>query len=97
MTRMTSETARLAVRVKPGAATSQVVEFRDNTWQIRVAAPPVEGKANEKLIEFLSGVLKVRKSAISIQRGHTARNKLLTVEGISDAEIKTLMDAALLH
>jgi uncharacterized protein len=94
---MTSETARLAVRIKPGAAASQVVEFRDDTWHIRIAAPPVEGKANEKLVEFLSGVLKVRRSAISIQTGHAARNKLLRVEGVSDAEIKALMDAARSH
>ena len=97
MTPMTSETARLAVRIRPGAAASQVVEFRDNAWQIRIAAPPVEGKANDRLIEFLSGVLKVRKSAISIQRGHAARNKLLSIEGVSDAEIKALMDAARSH
>jgi uncharacterized protein len=94
---MTSETARLAVRVKPGAAASQVVEFKDNTWQIRIAAPPVEGKANEKLIEFLSVVLNVRKSAISIQRGHAIRNKLLTVDGVSEAEIRALMNAARVH
>jgi uncharacterized protein len=94
MTQMATEQARLAVRIKPNSARDQVMGFKDSAWQIRIAAPPVEGKANEKLIEFLSEVLKVRKSAISIEKGHTSRNKRLTVDGVSHAMLQSLMAEA---
>jgi hypothetical protein len=51
-----------------------------------VSAPPVKGKANEELIAFLSKVLDISKSKIGIIRGHTARNKVIAIDGLSQED-----------
>ena len=78
--------ARIAVRVYPGAARNEVVGFKGEVLQVRVSAPPVKGKANEELIAFLSKVLGVSRSRIGIIRGHTARNKVVAIGGLSQED-----------
>ena len=56
-------------------------------WQVRVSAPPVKGKANEELITLLSRLLGVGKSRIGISRGHTTRNKVIAISGLSQEDI----------
>ncbi len=75
------------VRVRSNAARNEVVGFSGGVLQVRVAAPPVKGEANEELIAFLSKVLGVSKSRISIIRGHAARNKLIAIGGLSQKDI----------
>lgn len=53
---------------------------------VAVAAPAVEGKANEALLVCLAAVLAVRRSQVAIRRGMRSRDKLITVEGLSPAE-----------
>jgi uncharacterized protein (TIGR00251 family) len=55
--------------------------------QVRVAAPPVKGKANKELTAFLSRALGVSKSSLAIVKGHTSRNKVITVAGLSQQDI----------
>lgn len=72
--------AALAIRVTPRASKNEIVEvLSDGTVRIRLTAPPAEGKANEALIEFLSGVLDVPRSRIEIVAGVTGRDKLVSV------------------
>ncbi len=73
--------------VHAGAAKSEVVNFTDGTWQVRVAAPPVKGKANKELIAFLSKVLGVSKTRVTIVNGFATRRKVLTIDGLSQEEI----------
>jgi len=54
---------------------------------VRVSAPPVKGKANQELITFLSGLLGVGKSRIDIIRGHTTKNKVIAISGLSREDI----------
>jgi len=49
--------------------------------KIRLTAPPVEGEANRALIEFLSGITGLRKSAFTISSGHKSRDKAVLAEG----------------
>jgi len=79
--------AEISVRVHPNAARNEVVGVTDGVWQVRVSAPPVKGKANKKLIAFLSGLLGVGKSQIDIIRGRTTRNKVIAVSGLSQEDI----------
>ena len=79
--------AEILVRVHPNAARNKVVGVTDGVWQVRVSAPPVKGKANKELITFLSGILGVGKSQIDIIRGHTTRNKVIAVSGLSQEDI----------
>ena len=83
--------AHLSVRVKPNASRNQVAGFKDGVLEVRIAAAPVEGKANEKLIEFLSDFLDIRKSDISIQRGSAGRHKLVVISGIDRARLDALV------
>jgi len=79
--------AEISVRVHPNSARNEVVGITDGVWQMRVSAPPVKGKANKELIAFLSRLLGVGKSRIGIIRGHTARNKVITISGLSQKDI----------
>lgn len=79
---------RISVRAYPNASRNEVVGFTEGVLHVRVAAPPVKGKANKELIAFLSDVLSVSKSQISILKGETSKNKLLLVEGLSEEEVR---------
>jgi uncharacterized protein (TIGR00251 family) len=79
--------AALAIRVTPRASRNEIVEIlSDGTVRIRLTAPPVEGKANEALVEFLSKVLDVAPSRIEIVAGMTGRDKLVSILDL-DAEL----------
>ncbi len=78
---------RLTVQVRPGAKQNQVTGFVEDILQVRVAAPPREGKANTELIEFLSQLLSVSKSSITIERGLTGKRKVLTIKGLDHDQI----------
>ncbi len=72
--------AAIAVRVTPRASRNKIVEIlADGTIKIHIAAPPVDGEANEKLIEFLSDVLNTPKSRLEIVAGLSGRDKLISV------------------
>jgi uncharacterized protein (TIGR00251 family) len=60
---------------------------------VRVTAPPVEGAANKAVIELLARRLGVPKSAVRIALGERAREKVIEVEGLSDAEAKEMLGA----
>ena len=78
--------AALAIRVIPGASQNGIADILDDgTIRIRLTAPPVEGKANAALIDYLSKILEVPKSKIEIVAGHTRRDKLVSILDI-DAE-----------
>jgi len=77
----------LRVRAHPNASRSAAAGFTDGILQLKIAAPPVQGKANNELLAFLSKMLGISKSAISIEKGHTSRNKVLSISGLSQEEI----------
>jgi uncharacterized protein len=55
--------------------------------QIKIAAPPEKGKANKELTDFLSRLLDVKKSSITIVKGDTGRNKNIAIKGLNPEEI----------
>ena len=77
----------LSIRVTPNAGRDEITGLRDGVLQVKIAAPPVEGKANKEIIEFLSRRLGVKRSAITIVKGQTGRNKVIDIEGMSREEI----------
>jgi uncharacterized protein len=70
---------RLTVRVIPNASKTEVVGQEGNTWKIRLAAPPVDGKANEALIRFLADVLDLAPTNIEIVKGLSSKTKVVDV------------------
>lgn len=79
---------RISLRVQPNAARNQVTGFTDGVWQVRIAAPPVKGKANQELVAFLSHVLGVSKGTLAIIKGHASRSKIITIDGLSQEEVR---------
>ena len=69
------------VRVVPRASRSEIVGEHDGALRIRIAAPPVEGAANEELIRLLACKLGVARSAITITGGHSSKLKQIRVTG----------------
>ena len=89
---MEGERARVTVQVQPGASRNKVTRYADGVLHVRIAAPPVRGKANRELIAFLSDILGVSKSSISIEKGHTSRRKVVVVEGMGEGEIARVVE-----
>ncbi len=85
---MSGSEARISLRVYPNAARSEVVDFTDGVWRVRVAAPPVKGKANTELLTFISQILGVGKNSLTILKGHTSRSKVIAIDGLSREEVR---------
>ena len=77
----------LPLQIHPNAARNAVVGCKDGIWQVRIAAPPVKGKANRELTVFLSKALGVSQGSVTIVKGQTSRNKVITVAGLSQSDI----------
>jgi uncharacterized protein len=83
---------RLDVRVIPRARRTEIAGRRGGALLVRLAAPPVDGAANDALRAFLAERLGVPQRQVAIVRGATSRDKTVAIEGVSAAAI----DAALL-
>jgi uncharacterized protein (TIGR00251 family) len=70
-----------AVRVVPRASKTAVAGEHDGRLRVRVAAPPVEGAANEELTRFLAKAFGVPARAVEILGGHASKTKLVRVSG----------------
>lgn len=79
--------AKISLLVYPNAARNEVLGFTNGVLRVKVTAPPVKGKANRELIAFLSQLLGVGKGRVNIKKGHTSRNKLITIDGLSQEEV----------
>ncbi|TAK32137.1 MAG: DUF167 domain-containing protein [Chloroflexota bacterium] len=78
--------ATITVHARPGAKQNSIAGQTEGIWQVRVAAPAVEGKANAALLKYLAEVLGVRKSAVTLRHGERSRGKVVEVEGLSQTE-----------
>ncbi len=86
--RQRGEAVSFRVRVVPRASRDKIAGIHDGAVRIRLTAPPVEGAANEALVAFLSSALRVPKRDIETVSGQTARNKVVSVTGLSPEEVE---------
>ena len=85
--------ARIELRVTPRARRNALGGFdAEGRLSVRLAAPPVEGRANAALVAFLAEILGIPGRRITIVRGETARVKLVEVEGMTDLEFRSLLE-----
>jgi uncharacterized protein (TIGR00251 family) len=82
-----SDSNRLYLKVTANASRNEITGFIGGVLQVKIAAPPVKGKANKELTAFLSHALGVSKSSLSMVKGHTSRNKVIAIEGLSHDDI----------
>ena len=77
----------ISIRVHPRSNRNVVEVSDDGTVRVRVTASPEKGNANNAVVKLLADRLRVPKSSIAIVRGHTARNKVVRVNGLEKSEI----------
>lgn len=75
-----AEALLLHCHIQPGAKVTEVSGLHGDRLKIRLQAPPVDGKANDALLAFLADAFKVPKSATSLIRGHSSRQKTVKIE-----------------
>ena len=73
----------LNIHATPRASKSQVQGLHGDALKVRLQAPPVDGKANEALLEFLSDTLGVPQRRLALVSGHTSRQKRVAVSGVT--------------
>ena len=83
MVQDTKDGAILTVHIQPKASTTECVGIHGDAIKIRVAAPPVDGAANEELIRFLARRLSIPSTSVQIHSGAGGRHKRVLVKGIN--------------
>lgn len=81
--RKTKEGVVINVRVLPRASRTGIEALEDGV-KVKLTSPPVDGAANEQMVEVLSETLGIRKSAFRILRGHSSRNKVVEIVGVEN-------------
>lgn len=82
---------RFAVRVQPRASSSEVAGVFGGALKVRLQAPPVEGAANEALVDLLAAELGVHRRQVRIVAGASSRGKVVEVEGVDETRVRALV------
>ncbi len=91
MIRFTAEEGAITftIRAQPRATKSAIVGEVEGALKLKLAAPPIDGAANEELIRFLAKLLAVPRRNISILSGATAKTKIIRITGLTGQQFKT--------
>lgn len=82
---------RLQVLVQPRASRSRVLGEHGGALKIALAAPPVDGAANEALVELLADLLGVPRRQVSLVSGQASRRKTIQVAGVDAARVEAVI------
>jgi uncharacterized protein (TIGR00251 family) len=81
-----NETAKgitFAIKVHPRARKNAITGLVGDALKLALTAPPVEGKANQAVIEFFADLFEISRSSVTIASGETSRNKVVRISGIN--------------
>ena len=92
MIRQTPAGVELDIRVIPRARRTDIAGVREDAIVVRLAAPPVEGAANDALVAFMAKWLAVPRRAVHILSGERSRRKRLSVTGVTADAIRARLD-----
>ncbi len=93
-----NETAKgltFAVKVHPRARKNEITGTVGDALKLALTAPPVEGKANQAVIDFFAEFFDIPRSSVTIASGETSRNKVIRVSGISAMQVRQRLSATL--
>lgn len=79
---------RFEVHAKPRARKSAIVAVTEDAVEVRIAAPPVDGAANDELVRFLAEILELPRRRVVLVRGDGSRTKLVEVVGLTAAALE---------
>jgi uncharacterized protein (TIGR00251 family) len=85
----------LNIRVIPRASKSAIAGKRGDALLVRLSAPPVEGAANDALVEFLAKAFGQPRRNVTLVSGHKSRDKRVSIEGISESDLTARLSAIL--
>ena len=83
--------ARLTVKVHPRAKRSAITGKYGDAWKVDLAAPPVDGKANDECVRYFAELTGVPRSRVRIVTGATGRLKVIEIEGVDQAALEKLI------
>ena len=79
---------RLKLRVVPNAKRSELVGAHGDAVRVKVAAPALDGRANEALVEFIAETLNVSRREVRVVTGEKSRDKLIEIDSLDEAEAR---------
>lgn len=79
------------LRILPNSSKNEIIKA-DGVIKVKITAPPVDGKANKALLEFLSKTFKIPKTSFSIVKGETSKDKTLSVKAADEEKLQNLKD-----
>jgi uncharacterized protein (TIGR00251 family) len=77
---MATQSIVIQIKVKPNSRTSTFEQSEEGVWLARIKSPPVDGRANQELIELVAKHFRCAKSAVSIKSGASGRMKLVRIQ-----------------
>ncbi len=87
----TSHGCRIHLHVVPRASRTAITGLHDGRVKLAVAAPPVDGEANDAILRFLSKTLGLPRDAVTLGTGATGKRKTIEVEGLSPDEVRAAL------
>jgi len=84
--------ARVTVKVHPRAKRTALAGRFGAGWKLDLAAPPVDGKANEECVRFFAELVRAPRARVRIVTGLTSRAKLVEIEGVAQEDLERLLD-----
>jgi uncharacterized protein (TIGR00251 family) len=85
--------ASINLRVTPGASRDALMGWQGDVLRLRVAAPAQRGKANDAVLRLLAAALGIERRRLRIVRGETSRQKVVSVDGLEQAEIRARLSS----
>ncbi|MES1261874.1 MAG: DUF167 domain-containing protein [Acidobacteriota bacterium] len=79
---------RIALKVRAGARKTEFTGKLGDVWKLQVAAPPVDGKANEAIVRFLAKLLCVSSASVRIVTGLSAPAKIVEIDGVDSGQLE---------
>lgn len=92
--RQTTDGVLIKVRVIPRARKTEIAGTRGTSLLVRLAAPPVDGAANEALVRFLATRLVVPRTHVTVSSGQRSRDKTIAVSGLSVETVRARLDVS---
>ena len=82
----------IKVRVIPNAKRNEVVSRIGSILRVKIAAPAVEGQANDELCSFLADFFEVKRSQVFLRKGERGREKTIEIVGKTEEELDEVLD-----
>jgi uncharacterized protein (TIGR00251 family) len=87
--------ATFSVKIHPRARKNAITGVVGDALKLALTAPPVEGRANQAVIEFFADLFEIPQSSVTIASGATSRNKIIRVAGLTKAAVAAILAARL--